>query len=86
MPIFHYFCQNCDKASKKLLEKEPESLQCPVCGSDLVRDMKGPSARVVERLDNGVMPKALERLADAERLFKDRAEKHRESMKENVKI
>lgn len=27
---------------------------------------------VVEHLDNGVMPRSVERLADAERLFKER--------------
>lgn len=86
MPVFHYFCFQCQKETKKLLAKEVDSLECPFCGAELERDMKGPSARVVEKLDNGVMRRSVERLADAERLYKDRAAKHRESLKENVKV
>jgi hypothetical protein len=37
------------------------------------REANPPSAQVMERLDNGAMPKVLERLADAENLFRDRA-------------
>lgn len=44
------------------------------CGLEMVRDPRPPSSRVTEVLDNGLMNKRLERLADAERLFADRHE------------
>jgi len=33
-----------------------------------------PTTRIVESLDNGLMPRAIERPAESERLFKERAE------------
>ena len=39
------------------------------------RNPSGASSQAVERLDNGLMPKAVERIADAERLYKERANK-----------
>ena len=86
MPVFHYFCSQCQTETKKFFAKGVDSLECPFCGSEMEREMNGPSARVVEKLDNGVMSRSVERLADAERLYKDRAAKHRESLKENVKV
>jgi hypothetical protein len=41
------------------------------------RDAKGPTATVVERLDSPHMVRAIERPADAERLYKERAAKDR---------
>jgi hypothetical protein len=38
------------------------------------RVVAGPSTSIVERLDNGAMPKAVERYSDAERIFKERHE------------
>lgn len=40
------------------------------------RAPSGPSAQVKERLDNGVMKRAVERYKDAERLYKDRAKQN----------
>lgn len=39
----------------------------------MVRNPKPPTSNVVERLDNGFMARAVERPADAERLYKERA-------------
>jgi hypothetical protein len=52
-----------------------EEAQCPpeCCGQAMKRTPRGATSRVVESLDNGVMTKRLERLADAERLFRERA-------------
>jgi hypothetical protein len=44
------------------------------CGCLMKRDTRGPSTHVKERLDNGCMVKALERYADAERIFQERHE------------
>jgi hypothetical protein len=40
------------------------------------RDPSGPSALVKETLDNGAMTTKIERLKDAEQLYKDRAKKN----------
>jgi hypothetical protein len=37
------------------------------------RDPSGPTNQRYERLDNGLMPRAVERLVDAERLHKERS-------------
>ena len=49
--------------------------KCSKCGKGvLVRVLKtSVSARITERLDNGAMPKALERLANAEEVYRDHA-------------
>lgn len=39
------------------------------------RAPKPPTTNVAERLDNGLMPRAVERPADAERLYHERAHK-----------
>ncbi len=84
MPLFYYRCVKCGQAQRKIqTPEEAEKLQVcgkPVegkteaCGYTLRREPKPPSTRVVETLDNGVMTKRLERLADAERLFAERNE------------
>jgi hypothetical protein len=38
----------------------------------MIRVSNGPSTRILEKLDNGSMVKALERYADAERIFQER--------------
>ncbi len=53
-------------------KKQPETAKCQ-CGSEMVRAVSGPSATVKEKLDNGYMPRALERFSEAERLFRERA-------------
>jgi hypothetical protein len=59
--------------------KAAEPQICAACAGAgratiLVRTPKPPTSQVTEVLDNGAMPKRLERLADAERLYRERAE------------
>lgn len=59
---------------KKIMK--PEDLEAfsanpHTCGGKLERDRSGASSRVVEVLDNTWMPRAVERLADTERLIHD---------------
>lgn len=53
-------------------DKLPESRKKCKCGGELCRTGNGPSTSVYETLDNGAMVKAVERLADVERLMKER--------------
>jgi hypothetical protein len=48
---------------------------CTKCGGGVKRTPRPPTAFVKERLDNGIMPRAVERPADAERLYHERARK-----------
>jgi len=48
---------------------------CPVCSEIMSRKPVPPSTQVHEVIDNGIMPRRLTRLADAERLNKERADK-----------
>lgn len=77
MPLFNLKCDGCGAADRTLAASwaavAPDRLKCKACGGDLRRAATGATSQVVERLDNGLMPKAVERLADAERLFQERA-------------
>jgi putative FmdB family regulatory protein len=74
MPLYYFDCGACGKKLRRILNPaEASALLCP-CGAELSRDPRPPSSQVMETLDNGIMPKRLERLADAERLFAERAE------------
>lgn len=73
MPLYYFECGSCRLQVKRLLSPdEAESQKCK-CGSLLNRTPKGPSTSVKERLDNGLMPKAIERYSEAERLYAERA-------------
>lgn len=71
MPIYRFTCFNCEAEKPSLAAKAPV---CTICGAVMVREISGPSSAVKERLDNGYMPRAIERYADAERLFRERNE------------
>jgi len=77
MPIFNFFCEKCQKQVRRVLA--PEAMLGPVlhqeCGSELKRVQSPPSSQVKETMDNGIMAKKLERYANAEELYKDRAAK-----------
>jgi len=68
--VFNLRCKSCG-AMKRVFADKLDVMKCK-CGADMVRVMGVPSTHIMERLDNGIMPRALERYADAERLFKER--------------
>ncbi len=77
MALFRFNCGTCQKHPvAKFGRTQAEALakagSCP-CGGELVRISKPPTSQVMERLDDGFMPRAVERPADAERLYKERA-------------
>jgi predicted RNA-binding Zn-ribbon protein involved in translation (DUF1610 family) len=76
MALFRITCDSCGLKAARLGDTEADALKksCPSCGSQVKREATGLSATLKECLDNGVMPRALERLADAERLYRDRAQ------------
>lgn len=74
MPLYYFKCSHCGKTSRRILKPEEVAGQTCTCGAFTTRDPQPPTTRVVETLDNGVMTRPVERLADAERLFKERNE------------
>lgn len=71
MPLFNYACSNCNFI-KRSLKSDPPT--CPACNIHMVRKLEGPTTKILETLDNGIMTKKVERLSDAERIFKERHE------------
>jgi len=75
MPMYYFTCDSCATTQGLRLkageQKTPHA--CRDCGSMMRRDPRPPSSQVMESIDNGLMPRRVERLADAERLYKDRA-------------
>lgn len=82
MALFRFNCSMCKAnpiaqfgltAAQALVKAK--AVYCPKCGARMVRIVKPPTSQVVERLDDGHMIRAVERPAEAERLYKERAAK-----------
>jgi hypothetical protein len=74
LPLFHVQCGKCGAEDDRLAPTGADAVKEPcACRAKMRRKARGPSTAVMERLDNGAMPRAVERLADAERLHKERA-------------
>lgn len=77
MPAYSFLCPVCKKPSRYILSVEEAQGDVPCrmegCGGILQRVARSPSVQIVETLDNGLMPRKLERLADAERIHEERA-------------
>jgi hypothetical protein len=74
MPLYKFVCLDCAEPTKKLMDSGASrlDLKCK-CGGSLVRDASPPNSVLYEALDNGAMPRRLERLQNAEELYRDRA-------------
>jgi len=80
MPLFYTKCPKCG-AEKKILTAKGgwDSISLPQlsceCGTIMERDAKGAEGFVKEKLDNGAMPRAVERYANIEELKQERLKK-----------
>lgn len=82
MALFRFNCGTCKKnpiakfglTAGQALQKA-KAIFCSKCGGKMVRVVKAPTSQVMERLDAPHMARAVERPADAERLYKERAAK-----------
>ncbi len=75
MAWFTYACKEHGEFRQSLSKRE-KSRQCPVCGVESYPVLKaGSSISVVERLDNGVMARRVERLHNIEEIMSERADK-----------
>jgi hypothetical protein len=85
MALYNFRCTGpCRSTKRKILKAD--QLKTVVgklcgnsdCGGVWEREPTGPTNQVYETLDNGLMPHKVERLADAERLFKERAKNNKD--------
>jgi hypothetical protein len=80
MPLFYGKCSNCGSRKKFLTDEgdwdsiSESKLRCS-CSGKYIRDARGPFSSVKEILDNGAMPRAVERFEDIEELKRDRLSK-----------
>ncbi len=73
MPLYNVICPG-GHADRRILEPEQlKGLMCRVCGKKVRRTPKPPTAMLKERIDNGLMPKALENFTDGQELTKTRS-------------
>jgi len=67
MPIFTYNC-TAHGAFHKMLATRNKEHPCPQCGESSKNVFKVGTVQSVERLDNGLMARAVERLTDIEEI------------------
>ena len=74
MPLFNLVCKRCKAAIRRILKPQEVRKQvCGDCGGTMRRVPGSISTQMMERLDNGAMARTMERLANAEELYKDHA-------------
>lgn len=77
MPVFNGICKKCGIKKKFLTltqdwDSIPDIKKKCGCGGEIERDAVGASSSIKEIVDNGAMPRAVERYADIEELRKER--------------
>jgi DNA-directed RNA polymerase subunit RPC12/RpoP len=79
MAWFKYQCSTCAKVFRLRLDKREPAVNCadPVC-SGSCKPLLGAAStsQVVEVLDNGIMPRKVERLHNIEEIMEERAAKY----------
>lgn len=89
MPLYKYKCELCEEISKFLTDEPSEDINCNKCGgwidgpAKAYRFLAPSTYQNLEMLDNGLSAKPIERYADAERLFRERADKNTLENQEN---
>lgn len=79
MAWFTYKCKTHGLFTKSMLKREKTAV-CPDCGEESVAVIKPGNVSIVEKLDNGAMSRAVERLHNIEEIMNDRADAHDKKM------
>lgn len=84
MPVYSFKCQSCKREFKRIVKQLGDGNIACTCGSTAQRFVASvPGISVMEHLDNGIMARAIDRPADAAKLFRERSEAYkREFMKD----
>jgi hypothetical protein len=77
VPLFCGKCADCDLEKKFLTssgdwDTVPEQKKICKCGGVIKRSGLGPNSSIKEVLDNGAMPRAVERFEDIEEMKRER--------------
>lgn len=87
MPLYNFSCGQCGATIKKLMPvdrfRSTGILPCP-CGGEARHRPGAATSQTMEVLDNGIAPRRVERLSEAERIFRERAAAHDQKYKENL--
>lgn len=73
MPSYRFECPSCNNSASKVMNSPTGRVVVCKCGTQMNRVPTGPTSRIVETRDNGIMTRAVEQLADVERLSRERA-------------
>ena len=75
MPLYNLKCNKCNVTQRRVLSNfevtKEIDFNC-LCGGLLVKQAGAPTTQSMERLDNGAMPRAVERYTDAEQIMQER--------------
>jgi hypothetical protein len=76
MPLYYFSCSTCKGTVMYRLKagEQKAPRPCSVCKKVMSRDPRPPSSQVMESIDTGMQFRRVERLADAERLYAERAD------------
>ncbi len=76
MALYYFKCSPCSTTKPYRLKPGEQKLPrpCPACKTIMTRDPRPPSSQVMESIDTGMQFRRVERLADAERLYAERAD------------
>lgn len=81
MAWFKYSCPEHGEFRVSLPKRE-KTYQCKQCGLDSAAILSVGSVQVVERLDNGAMVRAVERLHNIDEIMSQRSTKHSKENRE----
>jgi putative FmdB family regulatory protein len=75
VPMYNFKCPQCRSQVRILrkVEKAADPVECPHCKVGMERAPMPPTSMVKEVLDNGLMSRKVERLANAEEIGRDRS-------------
>lgn len=73
--MFYTQCRSCGVVAARMLASSADmkTCRCKVCNGQIKRVPRPPSTVMTERLDNGIMPKAVVRPTNAEEMYLDHA-------------
>ncbi len=75
MALFSYECPE-HGAFKVSLPRRQKLYHCPECGAKSKVILRAGSVQILERLDNGAMARAVERIHNIEEIMEERSTKH----------
>lgn len=80
MAFFNFECKTHGKFSK-LLSKPVKEVECPKCGVISPRMISAGTVRVTEKIDTGLMGRAIEKPVNQDDMINERNQKYKDNQK-----